>query len=90
MFDFSTQHKLGILQRLIVQQPVQFRPLCRGVAVLVFNGDTINGKGGAIFKSGFRPVGVHVVATGKHFLRVIMVEILISFHLNRSFNDFEI
>ena len=35
-------------------------------------------------------VGVHVVATGKHFLRVIMVEILISFHLNRSFNDFEI
>ena len=33
---------------------------------------------------------VHVIATGKHFLRVIMVEILISFHLNSSFNDFEI
>ena len=35
-------------------------------------------------------VGVYVVAEGKQFLRVIMVEILISFHLNSSFNDFEI
>ena len=39
---------------------------------------------------GFHPVGVHVVAAGKRFLRVIKVEILISFHLNSSFNDFEI
>ena len=37
---------------------------------------------------GFHPVGVHVVAVGKRFLRVIMVEILISFHLNCSLNDF--
>ena len=44
----------------------------------------------AIIKLGFQPVGVHVVAAGKHFLRGIMVEILISFHLNSSFNDFEI
>ena len=29
MLNFTAQHKLGILQRLIVQQPVQFRPLCR-------------------------------------------------------------
>ena len=56
--------------------------------MLVLYGDTINGKGGAIFKSGFHPVGVHVVAAGKHFLRVIMVEILISFHLNDSFTNF--
>ena len=61
MLNFTTQHKLGILQRLIVQQPVQLCPLCRGVAVLVLNGDTINGKGGAIFKSGFRPVGVSML-----------------------------
>ena len=32
MSNLPTQHKLGILQRLIVQQPVQFCPLCRGVA----------------------------------------------------------
>ena len=90
MLNLTAQHKLGILQRLIVQQPVQFCPLCRSVAVLVFNGDTINGKGGAIIKLGFHPVGVHVVTAGKHFSRVIMVRILISFHLNGSFNDFEI
>jgi len=42
----------------------------------------------AIIKLGFHPVGVHVVAAGKRFLRVIMVEILISFHLNCSLNDF--
>ena len=41
--------------------------LCRSVAVFVLYGDTINGKGGAIFKSGFHPVGVHVVAAGKQF-----------------------
>ena len=28
----STQYKLCILQGLIVEQPVQLRPLCRGVA----------------------------------------------------------
>ena len=32
-------------------------------------------------------VDVHVVAAGKHFLRAIIVKILISFHLNGSFND---
>ena len=55
-----------------LEQPVQFCPLRRSVTVLVLYGDTINGKSGAIFKSGFHPVGVHVVAAGKHFLRVIM------------------
>ena len=39
VLNFTTQHKLGILQRLIVQQPVQFRLLCRGVAVFVLNSD---------------------------------------------------
>ena len=39
MLNLTTQHKLGILQRLIVQQPVQFRPPCRGVAVFVLNSD---------------------------------------------------
>ena len=42
----STQHKLCILQRLIVQQPVQFCPLCRSVAVLILDGDAVDGKGG--------------------------------------------
>ena len=48
------------------------------------------GDGRAIREPGFHSVGVYVVAEGKQFLRVIMVEILISFHLNSSFNDFEI
>ena len=38
MFNLTTQYKLGVLQWFIVEQPVQFCPLCRGVAVLVLNG----------------------------------------------------
>ena len=38
MLNLPTQHKLGVLQGLVVEQPVQFCPLCRGVAVLVLNG----------------------------------------------------
>ena len=38
MFKLPTQYKLGVLQGLIVEQPVQFCPLCRGVAVLVLDG----------------------------------------------------
>ena len=33
----STQHHLCILQGLIVEQPVQLCPLCRGAAVLVLD-----------------------------------------------------
>ena len=39
MLNLPTQHKLGILQRLMVQRPVQLCPLCRGVAVFVLHGD---------------------------------------------------
>ena len=46
MLYLTTQHKLCILQGLIVEQPVQLCPLCRGVAVLVLNGDAVDGKGG--------------------------------------------
>ena len=46
MIHLSTQHKLGVLQGLIIQQPVQFCPLCRGVAVLILDGDAVDGKGG--------------------------------------------
>ncbi len=42
----STQHKLGVLQGLVIEQPVQLRPLCRGVAVLILDGDAVDGKGG--------------------------------------------
>ena len=37
------------------------------MAVLVLHGDAVDGKGGAILKPGFHPVGVHVVAAGKQF-----------------------
>ena len=45
-----------------------FCPLCRGVAVLVLDGNAVKGKDGAILKPGFHPVGVHVVAAGKQFV----------------------
>ena len=46
MLYLSTQHKPGVLQGLIIQQPVQLCPLCRGVAVLILDGDAVDGKGG--------------------------------------------
>ena len=67
MLHLPFQHHLGVLQGLIVQQPVQLCPLCRGVAVLVLHGDAVNGKSGAICEQGFHPVGVHIVAAGKQF-----------------------
>ena len=68
MLNLTTQHKLGVLQWLVIQQPVQLCPLCRGVAVLVLHGDAVNGKGSATLEPGFHPVGVHVVAAGKQFV----------------------
>ena len=67
VLHLPSQHHLCILQGLIVEQPVQFCPLCRGVAVLVLHGNAVDGKGGAICEPGFYPVGVHVVAAGKQF-----------------------
>ena len=63
-----SQHHLGILQGLVVEQPVQLCPLCRGVAVLILDGDAVDGKSGAICEPGFHPVGVHIVAAGKQFI----------------------
>ena len=68
MLNLPSQHKLCVLQRFIVQQPVELCPLCRGVAVLVLHGDAVNGKGSATLEPGFHPVGVHVVAAGKQFV----------------------
>ena len=68
MLNLPSQHKLSILQGLMVQQPVQFCPLCRGVAVFVLHGDAVDGKGSAILEPDFHPVGVHVVASGKQFV----------------------
>ena len=68
MFNLTTQHKLGVLQGLVVEQSVQFRPLCRGVAVLVLHGDAVDGKDSFILEPGFHPVGAHVVAAGKPFV----------------------
>ena len=60
-----SQHHLCVLQGLVIEQPVQFCPLCRGAAVLVLHGDAVDGKDGAILEPGFHPIGVHVVAAGK-------------------------
>ena len=64
----STQHKLSVLQGLIVEQPVQLCPLRRGVAVLVLDGDAVDGKGGAICEPSFHPVSIHIEAAGKQFV----------------------
>ena len=77
MLHLPSQHHLGILQGLVPQQPVQFCPLCRCVAVFVLHGDAVNGKGGAILKPGFYPVGVHVVAAGKQFCHNSILQDLI-------------
>ena len=37
MLNLPTQHKLGILQGIVVEQPVQLCPLCRDVAVFVLH-----------------------------------------------------
>ena len=68
MLNLPTQHKLGILQGLVVEQPVQLCPLRRSVAILVFNGDAVDGKSSFIFEPGLHPVGVHVVAAGQQFV----------------------
>ena len=68
---------VAVLQRLIAQQPVQFCPPCRGIAVLVLHGDAVDGNGGAILEPGFHPVGVHVVATGKQFCHNSILQDLI-------------
>jgi len=39
MLNFTTQYKLGVFQGLVVEQPVQFRPLRWSIAVFVLNSD---------------------------------------------------
>ena len=52
MLNLPSQHHLCVLQGLVVEQPVQFCPLCRGVAVLILDGDAVDGKSGAILEQG--------------------------------------
>ena len=67
VLHLPSQHHLCILQGLVIEQPVQLRPLCRGVAVLVLHSGAVDGKSGAICEPGFHPVGVRIVAAGKQF-----------------------
>ena len=85
MLTFSTQRKQGVLQWLIIEQPVQLCPLRQSVAVLVLHGDAVDGKGDTIFKPGFHPVGVHVVAAGKqfHHSSILLDLILVCGHSNQ-------
>ena len=71
------QHHLCILQGLVPQQPIQLCPLCRGVAVLILNGNAVDGNDRAIREPGFHPVGVHVVAAGKQFCHNSILQDLI-------------
>ena len=77
MLHPSTQYKLCVLQGLVVERPIQFCPLCQSVAVLVLHSGAVDGKDSFILKSGFHPVGVHVVATGKQFCHNSILQDLI-------------
>ena len=52
MLHLPSQHHLCVLQGLVVERPVQFCPLCRGVAVLVLHGNAVDDNGGAIREQG--------------------------------------
>ena len=84
MIHLSTQHHLCVLQWLIVEQPVQLCPLCRGVAVLILDGDAVDGKSGAILEPGFYPVGVHIEAAGKQFCHNSILQDLILMAVTRT------
>ena len=60
-------------------------PLCRGVAVLVLNGNAVDGNSRAVRKLGFHPVGVHIVVARKQFVhsRVLHDLILMFGHSNQ-------
>lgn len=77
VLHLPSQYHLCVLQGLIVQQPVQLCPLCRGVAVLVLHGNAVDGNGGAILEPGFHPVAVRVVAAGKQFCHSRILQDLI-------------
>ena len=68
MPHLPSQYHLRILQGLIVEQPVQLCPLCRGVAVLVLDGDAVNGKSVAI--NAFAP-SEEMFALGVPALRIL-------------------
>ena len=53
VLHLPSQHHLCVLQGLVVEQPVQLRSLCRGVAVLVLHGNAVDDNGGAMLASGF-------------------------------------
>ena len=53
MLHLITQHKLRVLQRPVVQQPIQFCPLYQSVAVFVLHSGAVDGKDSFILKSGF-------------------------------------
>ena len=68
VLHLPSQHHLCVLQGLIVEQPVQLCPLCRGVAVLVLDGDAVNGKSVAI--NAFAP-SEEMFALGVPALRIL-------------------
>ena len=77
VLHLPSQHHLRILQRLVIEQPVQLRPLRWGMAVLVLHSDAVDGKSGAICEPGFHPMGVHVVAAGMQFCHNSILQDLI-------------
>ena len=42
--DFAVQYKVGVFQRFVVNQPVQFGAVKAVVSNLVLHGDTIDGR----------------------------------------------
>ena len=64
VFDISVEDELGVFQRSVVDQPVQFRTLIHIVGEFVFYGVSVYGDLGTIGEAEFDTSSVHVKTAG--------------------------
>ena len=64
LLDVSVEDELGIFQRSVINQPVQFRTLIHVVGEFVFYGVGVYGDLGTIGKAEFYAGSVHVETAG--------------------------
>ena len=77
-FNTAIQHKVGILHRLVVDEPVQLGVVKAVVRYLVLHGDTVDGNHAAVCKKQFHAGRVDIELTVNKFAHV---ETLRAFHL---------
>lgn len=77
-FNTAIQHKVGILHRLVVDEPVQLGAVKAVVRYLVLYGDTVDGNHAAVCKKQLHAGRVDIELAGNKFAHV---ENLRAFHL---------